>query len=85
MSEDRGSGTTFAETSARERLQAVPVVDLRPVIAPPAEIATPAPQETVPDSVGTQAPGVGWLVPFLAGVVVGAGGFYAVLWLSALI
>lgn len=105
MSADSGSAAKPSDPSLRERLGAVPVVDLRPAIAPeesppeplPAPAAeaapagdapvddAPAPAEPVPAPVVDGQQRGGWLVPFLAGALAGAGGFYAVLWLLALI
>lgn len=113
MSADSGSDATSADIAWREKLKAVPVIDLRPVIDPQ-ESATrhenPSGDDVAQDdaiaadaggTMGSDAPpdyalqatrspfhrlaeGRGWLVPFLAGTLFGAGAFYLALWLQAL-
>lgn len=103
-----GSDGTSTGEALRAKLRAVPVVDLRPAIAPPKEAAVPPasapapveqpvevpravevphpPQEAAPaPAAGPASDRPGWLVPFLAGVLAGAGAFYLVLWLRVLI
>ncbi len=99
MSGDKASEATSADAPDRERLRAIPVVDLRPVLGgAEEEKAAPEPAPSTPLAPSTPAlvpkdelppppapKGGGWLLPFMAGVLLGAGGFYAALWALALI
>lgn len=91
MSGDSASEAPSADAPDSERLRAVPVVDLRPVLGVGEEDSVaPAPSEPAPAVNDEPAPlpapkSGGWLVPFSAGLLLGAGGFYAALWALALI
>ena len=90
MSGDSASEAPSADAPDSERLRAVPVVDLRPVLGVAEEdSAAPAPSEPAPAPPSAPKSGGrqdgGWLVPFSAGLLLGAGGFYAALWALALI